>query len=82
LFQDERSIGKGTAMTVSTRSDSPIPGVRELLGTWPWIIAAIPTICVAGMIGWSYGSFKGIDGFSASNYGWLVFTVTGGSILA
>ena|GEM_PF-4869837 len=69
-------------MKHSTTRQPVFPTLQELGRQWPWVGAAIPAVGIAGMVAWSYGSIAGINGFSAGNDGWLVFTIIGGCVLA
>jgi hypothetical protein len=50
---------------------------------WPWrtsfIIAALVVLAIGAVRHWD---FNGIEGFSTTNYGWLVFSLVGGIGLA
>jgi hypothetical protein len=66
--------------TVFAPGASPSQAVLRL---WPWRAAIIATIVVDLVIGAVRRfDFAGIDGFSTTNYGWLVFSLVGGVGLA
>jgi hypothetical protein len=50
---------------------------------WPWLRATGAWLLVVVVIGaLRRGDFRGIEGFSTTNYGWLAFSITGGIGLA
>lgn len=49
---------------------------------WPWRASAVAWLTVVVVVGVLRPHFSGIYGFSTANYGWLAFTVVGGSGLA
>lgn len=62
---------------------SQIPGPARLVRLWPWISSAAAALIINLIIGagrqWN---FRGISGFSTTNYGWLAFASVGGIIFA
>lgn len=66
--------------------DSPhavLPRFGSLVRTWPWITsvmaAAIVNVIIGGLRHFDY---RGIEGFSTTNYGWLAFALVGGMVFA
>ena len=50
---------------------------------WPWLGATAAWLLVVVVIGaLRHGDFRGTEGFSTTNYGWLAFCITGGIGLA
>ncbi|MFG1708800.1 hypothetical protein ACFLIM_36945 [Nonomuraea sp. M3C6] len=54
-------------------------GLRWVVRRWPWRASVIAWLLVAVPLGLVRGHYSGIYGFSTANYGWLAFTVVGGS---
>lgn len=51
--------------------------------SWPWILAFGAALAVNVLIGLTRDlDFRGINGFSTTNFGWLAFTLVGGVVLA
>lgn len=69
------------------RRTEPTPRIiaqrlRRLVRLWPWRASVIAWLLVVIPVGLVRGHFSGIYGFSTANYGWLAFTLVGGSGLA
>lgn len=50
-----------------------------IVHTWPWAMAGIAWLVVVGIVSAVRHHYTGIYGFSTANYGWLAFTIVGGS---
>ncbi len=49
---------------------------------WPWRVSVIAWLAVVVLVSLFRHHYTGIYGFSTANYGWLAFTLVGGSVLA
>ena len=56
--------------------------IRRVLGRWPWRASMIAWLVVVGVVAAIRHHYTGIYGFSTANYGWLAFSLIGGTVLA
>ncbi|GAA5012609.1 hypothetical protein [Actinopolymorpha pittospori] len=60
-----------------------LPSLGTLARTWPWITSVIAAAVVNAIVGTArHFDYRGIEGFSTTNYGWLAFTLVGGLVFA
>lgn len=58
------------------------PTFVSVVRMWPWRVSVIAWLVVVVLVGLVRHRYTGIYGFSTANYGWLAFTIFGGSVLA